>query len=534
MQTALATDDLDAIVMAGFSELELDEVASSRDACEESLHTFVRESFHVIEPGQVFQDGWHLQELCALLQGCANMRGYMPERPDVVIINEPPGTMKSLVVDVLFPAWVWAKNARKRFMTAAYGATLSTRDALRTRQLIESQWYQARWPLELSDDQNAKTRYNTNMHGWRFSTSVGGAGTGEHPDFIIIDDPTTAQQAESKAGRDEANNWFDNTVSTRLGRNPVIIIVMQRLHSEDLTGHVLAKMAGQGRRLVHVRWPMRYEKCSCKDTAPECQPDEELRCAYHKQEPTWTKDVRDRRTAEGELLWAAMFPESKVAGLELALGPYGSAGQLQQRPSPNKGGLFKREDFKFAEARPKLSRKVRLWDTAATEDGGDWTVGALVEEEWDYEITEKARTLKSTGKVFVSDIIRRQLEPAGVEDLIKATAASDGKDTPIRELREPGSAGKTVIQARAKLLKGYDYKEVLVTGSKVTMAKPFRAQVAAHNVYLVRAHWNHEFIEELVIFPNGKKDDQVDATSNGYNSVLLEEPPRKVTVSWGY
>jgi predicted phage terminase large subunit-like protein len=217
------------------------------------------------------------------------------------------------------------------------------------------------------------------------------------------------------------------------------------------------------------------------------------------------------RTTPGELLWPSLFDEAKVAKLELNLGPYGAAGQLQQRPAPEGGGLFQRSSFKFVDALPKkVVRRVRGWDTAGTEADGDNTRGVRMSE--------------LDGVFFIEDGVGGQLGPADVEALMRQTAQHDGHSCGVREEREGGASGKAVEASHTKLLAGYDYKCVTIGADKVTRAKPFRAQVQAGNVFIVRGNWDYEgYIRELCEFPAGKKDDWVDASSCAFNS-LLEEP----------
>lgn len=472
-------------------------VVKDRAFLEQHLFAYVQAAWPIVEPQQPFTPNWHIETLCSQLELVAhpNPRKALKR----LIVNVPPGTLKSLLIEVFFPTWVWARNARKRFITASYGQHLTSRDNLRARQIIESPWYQQRWPVRMLEDQNTKTRYNTTEHGWRIATSVNGQGIGEHPDFIIIDDPHTDAQAQSETERENALNWFDRTISTRLGRNPSIIIVMQRLHENDLSGHLL-KRGGWS----HICWPMRYEA-----TRPTTEED-----------PGYAADPLDPRRTNGELLFPALFPEAKVRQLELDLGPYGAAGQLQQHPAPEGGGLFKREWFKFMDLAPaKVSRRVRGWDTAGSEGKGDYTVGCKIAETDD-------------GRVVIEDVVRGQLSPQGVDALILGTANADTKRCPVREEKEGGGSGKAVVAARAKLLKGFDYKEVQLGGSKLTRAKPLRSQAEAGNVTLVRAPWNEAFIRELCNFPTAAHDDQVDAASCAFNAMLLEPKAKKYRSAW--
>lgn len=452
-----------------------------RRAYRRSLTEFVRKAWCIVEPDRVYSHNWHLDVLAGLLQQVSE------GKINRLFINVPPGTMKSLMVSVMWPAWEWATHPELRLLTASYSDHLTVRDNLKMRDIITSDWYKGLFGLTLVEDQNAKTLYKNAKGGLRVATSVGGKGTGEHPDRIIIDDPLTADQARSEVERGAVNDWFDQTISTRgVTRNTAIIVIMQRLHEDDLSGHLIERGGW-----MHLCLPMRYEGKSGK------------------------VDVLDHRVTEGELLWPGLFTEKIVKQLELDLGPYGTAGQLQQRPAPIGGGLFKREWFKLVDVAPAIARRARGWDTAGTEGGGDWTVGVRIAE--------------ANGIFYVEDVQREQLGPAGVDSLMKLTAQLDGKFISQREEKEGGSSGKAVIAARIKTLVGYDYAGVAISGDKVTRAKPYRAQVEAGNVCLVKAPWNEKYIEELCLFPNGRHDDQVDGSSCAFNAVLLEPKPIEIT-----
>lgn len=503
---ALATlDELDEQVeIKNCEELEL---ADDRDRLTASFKAFVVAAWPIVEPTQPLVDNWHVDLLCSHLEGIEIHDWKRVYRRSLGsgrhIINIPPGTLKSLLVSVLFPAWVWARRqGRGRFIVASYGSALSVRDNLRVRDLVTSDWYSRRFQFELKEDQNNKTRYNTTSGGWRIATSVDGVGTGEHPDYFIVDDPLTAEQAESTNERDRANRWLDRTVSTRgMTRGVTFILIMQRLHEEDCTGHLLK----QG-DVEHVCLPMRYLPTRAKTA----------------DDPGYEADPRDPRTEPGELLIPQLLDEEKVSKLERILGPYATAGQLQQQPAPEGGGLFKREWFKdkiLKVAPKKLRRCVRGWDTASTPKGGDYTVGVKIGETYD--------------DVFVVlDVVRDQLSPAGVDALMLATAQRDGDEVAQREEKEGGSSGKAVVEARAKLLKGFDYSFVQIDKSKITRAKPFRSQCEAGNVYLVDGPWVEEYLRELCVFPTGKHDDQVDGSSTSFNAVLLEPRKKKLSASW--
>lgn len=304
---------------------------------------FTKQVFHIIEPGIEFRDNWHLRAIADHLEAITN--GEIKN----LIINIPPGCMKSILVSVAWPAWSWTRDAELRIMGASYGADLAIRDAMKCRDIITSEWYQRYWPhvqVRAGDDQ--KTKYSLTSGGWRMATSVGGRATGEHPDVKIVDDPHSAAQADSELERESANTWFDRTLSTRgESRNASTVVVMQRLHERDMTGHILKDLTGY----EHLCLPMQYEASHSFPT---------------KTSIGWS----DPRTAEGSLLWPEMFPEASVKKLSRLLGEYGTAGQLQQRPAPAGGGILKTKCFQMWPSKrplPAFDYVVQSYDCAFTE-----------------------------------------------------------------------------------------------------------------------------------------------------------------------
>ena len=179
--------------------------------------------------------------------------------------------------------------------------------------------------------------------------------------------------------------------------------------------------------------------------------------------------------------------------------------------------MFQRSWFEVVDAAPASRRKVRRWDFAATEGAGDWTVGLLMSE--------------SGGVYYVEDVVREQLSPAGVERLLRNTAAQDGKAVKIRIPQDPGAAGKSTAAHQIKLLAGYDVRAELETGSKEVRANPVSAQAEAGNVKLVRGPWNEAFLDEVSMFPNGANDDQVDALSGAFASLTaMKDTPAAISL----
>jgi len=471
-----------------------------------TLLEFVEQAWPILLPDQPFVKNWHIEAICDHLQ--AVTIGEIQN----LLINIPPGCMKSMLTSVFWPAWEWTRKPSLRYLCASYDQQLSTRDNLAVRQIIESEWYQARWPhVQMADDQNQKTRFNTTRGGWRIGTSVGGRATGEHPHRKIVDDPHNVKKAESAPQRKGVITWFDRTLANRgLALGAATIVIMQRLHESDLSGHILET---QRARWVHLCLPWRYE------SKRHCMTVGSVKAHVEKDEVIFSEPQvwEDERRKDGDPLWPSLFPEADIKALT-GSDPYLDAGQYQQRPAPEGGGLFKLEWFPIVDAIPadaQIIGRCRGWDSAATEGGGDWTVGALV-------------ALARDGIVYVCDIVRRQVGPGADEVLMKQTAQLDGRKVEIREEQEPGSAGKKVIASHAKVLVGYVYHGEPSTGDKTTRAKPFAAQASVGNVRLVRGDWNKAYLDELSLFPNGSHDDQVDATSTAFNHVALGRKTVKV------
>jgi hypothetical protein len=228
-----------------------------------------------------------------------------------LLINVPPRHMKSLLVSVFWPAWEWTRWPERRFLYSSYAANLSTRDSLVCRRLIESPWYRARWGhiFVLTGDQNVKTRFENNRSGYRLSTSVGGSVTGEGGDRLVCDDPHKVDEVLSDSIRTATLDWWDTVMSTRVNdpKATAMVVVMQRCHQQDLSGHLLEQGDWE-----HLCLPAEYEGPSRATSI----------------------GFTDWRKEPGELLWPERFGRKEIDDLKVSLGSYGAAGQLQQRPSP--------------------------------------------------------------------------------------------------------------------------------------------------------------------------------------------------------
>lgn len=476
--------------MATLTLTRADAIAAERELCRRSLAYFAKRAWHILEPSTPLKWGWALDAICAHLE--AVTRGDITR----LLMNVPPGTMKSLLTGVIWPAWEWgpAGMPQRRFISTAHKQDLAIRDNLKCRRLIQSQWFQSRWPIALASDNNAKLRFENDRTGFREAMAFTSM-TGARGDRVILDDPLSADDANSQAALDAAELTFLEALPTRVNNDQsAIVVIMQRLHERDTSGLIIDRKLPY----VHLCLPMRFEA--------------DRRCVT----PIFT----DPRTKEGELLFPERFPEAMVADLERTLGSYATAGQLQQRPVPRGGGMFRREWFQIIPALPVGCRFVRGWDLAATEDEqAAATVGVLMARAPD-------------GRFIIVDVARAQVSPAGVARLLKATADQDRASYgTVRGSipQDPGQAGKS--QARfiiTDTLVGHDYHASPESGDKETRALPLAAQAEAGNVYMMPGEWNAGFLDEIALFPKGKWKDQVDAASRAFSELVEPSTPAMV------
>lgn len=457
-----------------------------RELCKRSLAAFVKMAWHVIEPATPYVHGRHIDVMCAKLEAAA--RGEIRR----LIINVPPGTAKSSIVGVFFPMWLWGPCGRagERFVGVAHEQSLGIRDNLKCRRLATSPWFQRLWPIKIAGDQNEKLNFENSATGFRAVATPSNV-TGRRGTFVLVDDPISAENANSEAERSKVNTWFQESLPTRMNdpEKSVIILVMQRLHEMDPTGLILSKKWGW----EHLNLPMRFEP-------DRASPD-------------------DWRTDEGELLFPERFPEHVVAELEATLGAYATAGQLQQRPAPREGGLFKRSWFKTVGAAPVGERRyVRAWDLAATKkvtsNNPDWTAGVLMSRGAD-------------GMFLIEGCERLRGSPMEVMATVRGRAGTDPKGTIIRIPKDPGQAGVAQAETFVKDLAGFSVKVVAPSGDKATRAMPAASQAEVGNVAILvtgdadRDAWIEPFLAEVAMFPGAAHDDQVDAFADALNELAL-------------
>ncbi len=423
-----------------------------------------------------------------------------------LIINIPPGTMKSLLCSVFFHAWWWSSEPGLKVLTASYNPDNTIRDNLKVKSIVKSEEYQSEYwrgrGVSISSTQDGKERFDTTLGGYRIASSVRGTFTGEHPNLIILDDLMKAQDAASPVKTEESTDFLSTTLSTRLALDPIIIQVAQRLNDRDPSAYLMAKGGWE-----QVVFPMRYETERIDENDPRTIPD-----------------PRDHRTTPGELLWPEVWDEEKVQKEENLLGPLAS-GQLQQYPIPVGGALFKREYFPIVDAAPVDAEKVRGWDVAETdeEEALRRKKKTLGDETWGVRVSRA-----SDGILYVEDSVWQKV--CLTDKLIKQVAEVDGRKVKIRE---GSGSGKAVIKARSILLQGWDYAPSPEIESKTARANNFLSQCRAGNVRMVRGDWNEPYLNRVCAFPFGRYDDPVDATSNAANELMGEEKKPKRRATWG-
>jgi len=465
-----------------------------RRAASAGLYEFVQQAWHVVEPGVPFVPSWHIQEICEHLEAISS--GEIRK----LLINIPPRHSKSTIVSVMWPMWEWLTEPAQKFLCASYSGTLSIRDNLKARRLIQSPWYQERWGhmFTLSGDQNAKQRFENDRTGYRIATSVGGTATGEGGSRLILDDPHSAQEAQSDVIRDSALEWFDMVWSTRLNdpKKDAMVTIMQRLHERDISGHILEDIGGWEHLMIPAEWDGVRRKTSVG--------------AY------------DPRQKKGELICPERFGPKEITELKQLLGAYGTAGQLQQDPVPNEGKILKTDNFQLWPADkglPQFQYILQSYDCAFTErTSGDptactvWGIfshdnerHAMLIDAWDEHLGYpdlRARVVKDWSTEYGGTTVKDGLRTARRADRILVEAKASGQSL-LQDLRlarvpaigyNPGNADKISRAHQASPTLELGLLWVPESGKN-------RGQVVS---------WAVQFMKQLAKFPVAQHDDYVD------------------------
>ncbi len=480
-------------ISSAASEAEIE----SRVLAEGSLSAFIAQAWPIVEPSAAFIPGWHIDAMAQHLEAVSS--GEINQ----LLINIPPGHMKSLTVSVFWFCWEWIRRPEGRWLFVSNGQPLATRDSLKCRTIIESDWYTRNWgrTVRLRDDQNQKTRFNNTATGYRISFGLSGKITGERGDRIVVDDPHDAKDVMSDASRINDLDRWQHVWSTRLNTtvpNAAKVVIMQRLHESDIAGHILANELGW----EHLCLPAEYDR--------------------PPQVPITGLGFRDPRTEPGELLWPEGRSQDDIQKLKANLGSYGAAGQLQQRPSPAEGGRLKRFWWRYwclpGQDLPPVSVQLS--------DGGTASIKAVplpikfdeTIQSWDATFKDTKASDYVVGQIwarkgsdkFALDQVRNRMDFPATIAAVRGLSAS----WPAAQLKliEDKANGPAVIATLKHEIAGI--VPFNPQGSKDARAAAVSPDIEAGNVYLPHpsiAPWVEGFVEECAAFPNSVHDDQVDA-----------------------
>jgi predicted phage terminase large subunit-like protein len=473
-----------------------------RSNAEDSLYEFLRQAWKYMDASP-FVPGWHIAAIAEHLQAIVD--GQITR----LIINVPPRHGKSLITSVAFPAWTWAQAERThtcgasvQFLYASYGDNLSLRDSVKCRRLIESEWYQKYWGerFALTTDQNTKSRFTNNAGGERLITSIGGRVTGEGGNIIVIDDPNAANEIESEATLLTTLDWWKTTMPTRVNdqERSAIVIIQQRLARNDLTGYI---MDNEPEGWTHLVLPGRYDPLRRRATAIGWE---------------------DPRLIEDELLWPEKFSERALARLELTMGPWAFAGQIQQAPKPKGGGIIKDEWWQLWEAPkfPPFDYLCAMVDTAFTKDEindpSAMIVWGVFSDDPAAEIYQGKRYhIQGAPKVMMVYAWCERLE---FHDLVTKVAATAKRFHANMVMIENKASGISVAQELRRLYANeyfsvyhFDPKSQDKTARLHSVVPLF----AAGLVYAPDTAWAEMVMDEVSAFPRAPHDDLVDCVSTG-------------------
>lgn len=492
------------------------------------LMAFIRHHWHVLEPQTELVEGWPLYAIVLHLE--AVTFGEITR----LLINVPPGFMKSLLTDVFWPAWEWGPMGMShlRYVAFSYAATLTERDNDRFRELLVSSAYRDLWASVFEVRKTGVQKITNDKTGWKFASSVGGVGTGERGDRVILDDPHNVKDTESEQVRGETVRWFRESMSDRLNDASfsAIVVIMQRLHETDVSGIILEV----GMPYVHLMIPMEYDPTRHCTTAID-----------------WT----DPRSEDGELAWEDRFDPAAVADLKMAKDVYAYAGQYQQEPITRGGGIFQRAWWQMWEPGSEDAMAI------AKHEDGKWPPLEYIVGSLDGAYTEKEQNDPTAMTVW--GVFRNKLDHPKIA-LVHAWRKRliiHGTVMPIRAgetriahlkrtqphwgvvewaahtcrvfkvdllLIEAKATGISVAQSIQSLYgdEGFATQLVQVKGDKMARAQAITPLFSNHMVYapsapkeempgdmLLFRDWAQMVIDEMAVFPKGRYDDLTDTAS---------------------
>jgi predicted phage terminase large subunit-like protein len=445
------------------------------------LRFFIWKSFQTILPGTPYRPNWHVD---AIVHQLMRVKAGEISR---LLINQPPRSLKSICVSVAYVAWLLGHDPTRRVIVVSYSNELAAELHRQFRMVIDAPWYRALFPA-MRPARDTGTEFITTAGGSRYATSVGGTLTGRGADLIMVDDPLKAEEAMSEPARRRTIDWYGGTLVSRLNdkENGPIVVIMQRLHENDLAGHLL----GQG-GWEHL-------------DLPAIALDDSII-------PLGNDRVMTRRV--GDILHPERESKDALERIKAEIGSLQFSAQYQQRPVPLEGNLIRREWFRHYDRLPQdfAGRVVQSWDIAMMT--GDTN---------DYSVCTTWRIIKSD--YYVVDVFRARLQYPDLRRNLASLAAKHEAGTILIENAGPGMAllqdlWRDLPRGMARPL-GQKPE-----GSKVDRMVAQSAKIEAGQVHLPReAEWLDTFLHELLAFPNGRHDDQVDSVSQFLKWTSLRGP----------
>jgi len=437
----------------------------------QDFYGFVHRSFLELNPQTRFLPNWHIELMASKLEDVRNGRTKR------LIINIPPRHLKSHAASIAFVAWLLGHSPALSILCVSYAQELSEKLARDCRRLMASAFYRALFKTHMSADRQAVADFETSAGGGRFSTSIGGVMTGRGGDIIIIDDPMKADDAYSEIRREAVNEWYDNTLYSRLNNKETgaIVLIMQRLHASDLVSHVLEQED--------------WDVVSFPAISPEIE-DYEFATPFGR---------RRVRRAKDELLHPARESTTTLAAIRQAMGEAKFQAQYQQTPLPPEGIYIKPEAFRtFTSAPVERDLVLQSWDTASKTD-----------EIHDYSV---CTTWAVAGrKMYLLDVFRQKLEFPTLRKAVSELSSRFAADAVLIEDTVSGTA--LIQQLREDGMS--NVSAIKITGDKEMRFMAQTPKIEGGFVYLLRdAVWRDAYVAELTSFPNGPHDDQVDSTTN--------------------
>lgn len=463
-----------------------------KEKASRSLSEFVKQHWGVVEPSNKYFHNWHIDAISEHLEAVTN------KQITRLLINVPPGMTKSLMVGVFWPAWEWGPREipHYRYIAASHSQALSIRDNMRMRRLVMSEEYQELYGdrVILTKDQNAKIKFENTMTGFREALAAGSM-TGSRGDRVLIDDPLSVDDAQSPVVLDSRMLWFTETVPTRLN-NPIlsaIIVIMQRLHELDTSGIIISRELGY----EHLMLPMEFE--------------EKRRCHT-------SIGFKDPRTEEGELLFPDRFPREVVERDKKTLGIYGTAGQLQQRPSPREGGIFKLDYFKTHKGVQPLRYIVQSWDTAfkakKTNDFSACTTWGIGFDGYFYllDVFKERLEYPALKKMMVK--LWKQYKPMHIyiEDKASGQSLAQEMKLPMPDDIDP------MVHHRLPIM------PIMPDVDKEARANACTTIIQTNVLLPEEAPWKQSYLDSMTAFPNGAHDDDVDSTTQALLQLATNAP----------